>query len=107
MGLYPRKPGDTVTLCVPENPRLHGTIATVERAEPWGAHVEAPAAATGKFRALWSEMIDPVVVAGKFVVQGGQAGYTGDLCDNCGGCRMRRSGTCQLCEDCGETSGCS
>ena len=34
-------------------------------------------------------------------------GYTGRFCDICGGCRMTRSGTCEKCEDCGTTSGCS
>jgi hypothetical protein len=34
-------------------------------------------------------------------------GYTGNFCDDCGGARMTRSGTCEKCEDCGSTSGCS
>ena len=35
------------------------------------------------------------------------AGYTGNPCRTCGGLRMRRSGTCETCEDCFATSGCS
>lgn len=35
------------------------------------------------------------------------SGYTGDECPDCGGLRMRRNGTCTLCEDCGATTGCS
>lgn len=35
------------------------------------------------------------------------AGYTGNLCDSCGGSKMRRNGTCERCDDCGATSGCS
>jgi hypothetical protein len=34
-------------------------------------------------------------------------GYTGDECSNCGGMHMRISGHCMVCEDCGETTGCS
>ncbi len=49
-------PGDRVVLCVPENQRLHGGRGVVERVEEWGAHVAVPNAATGRFRALWSEM---------------------------------------------------
>lgn len=33
--------------------------------------------------------------------------YTGDLCPSCGSFRMERSGTCSVCRDCGETTGCS
>ncbi len=34
-------------------------------------------------------------------------GYTGETCPSCGSIRMRRSGTCAVCEDCGTTTGCS
>ncbi|MGB9913802.1 MAG: hypothetical protein ACPLRO_10600, partial [Candidatus Kapaibacteriota bacterium] len=34
-------------------------------------------------------------------------GYTGETCPACGSIRMRRSGTCAVCEDCGTTTGCS
>lgn len=33
-------------------------------------------------------------------------GYTGDQC-GCGSMRVRRNGSCTVCEDCGSTSGCS
>jgi len=36
-----------------------------------------------------------------------QQGYTGDQCDNCSGVRMKVSGHCTVCEDCGTTTGCS
>ncbi len=35
------------------------------------------------------------------------SGYTGDQCSNCYGVRMRRNGSCLMCEDCGTTTGCS
>jgi ribonucleoside-diphosphate reductase alpha chain len=36
-----------------------------------------------------------------------RAGYTGDGCASCSSMRVRRNGTCVVCEDCGTTSGCS
>ena len=36
-----------------------------------------------------------------------QSGFTGDQCTNCNGMRMRVSGHCQVCEECGTTTGCS
>lgn len=35
------------------------------------------------------------------------SGYTGNACSNCGSMRMRISGHCQVCEECGTTTGCS
>jgi hypothetical protein len=35
------------------------------------------------------------------------SGYTGDECITCGSARMRRNGTCLVCESCGATTGCS
>ena len=55
---------------------------------------DAPAAATGHYRALWSEM--------ELV----NAEYTGDCRDFCGSTRMRQAGACKVCEDCGESGGC-
>jgi ribonucleoside-diphosphate reductase alpha chain len=34
-------------------------------------------------------------------------GYTGEMCGSCGSSRVKRNGTCTVCEDCGTTSGCS
>ncbi len=35
------------------------------------------------------------------------AGYTGNSCDECGNFTMVRNGTCEKCDTCGATSGCS
>jgi ribonucleoside-diphosphate reductase alpha chain len=43
----------------------------------------------------------------KAFVASRQAGYTGDSCGSCGSMRVRRNGTCTVCDDCGSTSGCS
>ncbi len=34
-------------------------------------------------------------------------GYTGEPCPGCKSMRLKRNGTCLLCEDCGSTTGCS
>ncbi len=34
-------------------------------------------------------------------------GYTGDQCSQCGSMRLKRNGSCSVCEDCGATTGCS
>jgi hypothetical protein len=34
-------------------------------------------------------------------------GYTGNTCMTCGSARMKVSGHCEVCEDCGSTTGCS
>ena len=37
----------------------------------------------------------------------GQRLYDGSVCPNCSGTRMVKNGTCKVCLDCGETTGCS
>lgn len=37
----------------------------------------------------------------------GQFGFTGSLCSACGSASMVRAGTCELCQSCGTTTGCS
>lgn len=36
-----------------------------------------------------------------------QQGYTGNGCVSCGSARLKVSGHCEVCEDCGTTTGCS
>lgn len=36
-----------------------------------------------------------------------QSGYTGNQCVTCNSLRMKISGHCEVCEDCGSSSGCS
>lgn len=96
------KVGDSVVLFTPDNPRLHNKEARVESLQEWGANVMTIAAGTGRYRALYSEMIYDNRIAAP-----PDSGYTGDVCPTCQGSRMRRCGTCAICEDCGSTSGCS
>jgi ribonucleoside-diphosphate reductase alpha chain len=39
--------------------------------------------------------------------QAREAGFTGDICDDCGSSQMVRNGTCLKCNACGSTTGCS
>ncbi len=96
------QPGSRVRLLTPDNPRLHGATAQVVQIEEWGAHVLTSAAGSGRFRAFWHEM-EPLGENGHAKAQG----YTGDVCDQCGGSSMKRNGSCLVCADCGSTSGCS
>ncbi len=41
------------------------------------------------------------------VVEARTKGYTGEQCPNCGSMRVKRNGSCTVCDDCGTTSGCS
>ena len=34
-------------------------------------------------------------------------GYTGSMCGGCGSFKLKRNGACEVCLDCGATSGCS
>ncbi|MCU0330127.1 MAG: vitamin B12-dependent ribonucleotide reductase [Candidatus Kapabacteria bacterium] len=36
-----------------------------------------------------------------------ELGYTGEQCSNCQSSRLRRNGSCTVCDDCGTTTGCS
>ena len=36
-----------------------------------------------------------------------QQGFSGSICTGCGSLRMKRNGSCEVCLDCGATSGCS
>ena len=51
--------------------------------------------------------VEVKTVQSNFVAQSMSSMYTGDTCTNCNGVRMRRTGTCSTCEDCGTTSGCA
>jgi ribonucleoside-diphosphate reductase alpha chain len=48
-----------------------------------------------------SESIDSPLAQAKL------QGYTGSVCTGCGSTKMKRNGSCELCLDCGATSGCS
>ncbi|XAI96317.1 class II ribonucleotide reductase [Microcystis phage Mae-JY30] len=39
--------------------------------------------------------------------QAAHMGFTGNQCASCGSMQMVRNGTCEKCNDCGATTGCS
>ncbi len=75
-------PGDETVRSTPATPVA--SVSTGAPARPQGAMTRAEAADMSR-----------------------RAGYTGDGCGSCGSMRVRRNGTCVVCEDCGTTSGCS
>lgn len=50
---------------------------------------------------------DTLQVLNKTRTEAKRLGYTGEQCSSCGSMRVRRNGSCTICEDCGCTSGCS
>lgn len=84
---------------------------------------EAPAAAdlpeplvplsTYESEVVATEHVASVHVAPMNQAGARQMGYTGEMCTNavggavCGSMRVRKNGTCSLCDDCGGTTGCS
>lgn len=126
-------PGDRVFLNTPDNPYTHTHQAWIKEVTEWGAYVVTDATETKRFRALWEEMSKepPLSTPDDYPLetpcyQGPSAsdtvletqpptptfraremGYTGNVCPMCGGLRMVREGTCEKCQDCGQTTGCS
>ncbi len=98
--------GQEVILLVTENPRLNRQPARIVELCQWGAHVVCRAAATGRFRAVFTEMAPVGGNIHQHTTAMVESGYTGDVCQACGGLRMRRNGACLVCDDCGNNSGC-
>lgn len=61
---------------------------------------EADVAAAGKHFALTHKKLNAIKEAR-------DKGFTGNSCTACGSMQMVRSGTCEKCNDCGQTTGCS
>lgn len=94
--------GDRVRIVSPENPRLHHRFGRVKAVTEYGALVSTSAAGTGQYRALEAEL--EIITA---TTPAKEQGYTGDPCDICGSFRVKRTGPCTVCEECGSNSGCS
>lgn len=95
------RPGQRIRLRVPENARLDGAAAVVLEVTGYGARVRTPAAGSGEFRALFSEMVPEHGLANRL------AATTGDVCSCCEGSNMIRTGACATCLDCGTSGGCA
>lgn len=53
------------------------------------------------------EAVHMAEAASSKIAQAKQQGFTGSICSGCGSVRMKRNGSCEVCLDCGATSGCS
>jgi hypothetical protein len=56
-----------------------------------------------------SHMLQPVPASphGDRVAAAKQQGFTGAMCTQCSSLSMKRNGACEVCVDCGTTTGCS
>lgn len=78
------------------NPYLNGLLVTVVRYVcdgPRDYFLVATGVGSGEYRALAEELVDPEP--------------TGEACAMCSSMQLVRQGTCKLCLNCGETTGCS
>lgn len=51
--------------------------------------------------------VGTVTKVGSKLEQAKLQGFTGSICSGCGSVKMKRNGSCEVCLDCGATSGCS
>jgi ribonucleoside-diphosphate reductase alpha chain len=54
-----------------------------------------------------TEVVSKVEASEGKTVHAKLQGFTGTMCSGCGSMRMKRNGSCEVCLDCGATSGCS
>lgn len=60
-----------------------------------------------KTRREVTEGVNAVETGSGRMAQAKLQGYTGSMCSGCGSFKMKRNGSCEVCLDCGATSGCS
>ena len=53
------------------------------------------------------EAVQDATTAPSKIAVARQQGYTGSMCSGCGSFKVKRNGSCEVCIDCGATSGCS
>ena len=84
--------------------------STVTALKTSTAYKPEPGVAPAAFNAGEVEPVPfppPGQTSGQLRAQALMQGYTGDQCSNCNSMRMKVSGHCMVCEDCGTTTGCS
>ena len=69
--------------------------------------VDRGTAVKQKTEAEVAEAVARVEAAPSKLEQAKMQGYTGSICTGCGSVRVKRNGSCEVCLDCGATSGCS
>jgi ribonucleoside-diphosphate reductase alpha chain len=92
--------------------RLKGHSVVVCACRTPTGFLPCPASAQGSLIAVYPPSAYQAAMANpeprqphKLTVHSG-SGYTGSICDQCGSLRMRRTGTCETCMDCGNAGGC-
>jgi hypothetical protein len=94
--------GDRVRIVGSGNAVLEGAAGVVLELADYGALLDLPAAATGRYRAGWWELV-PLEAD-----RNGHAPATssGQFCDHCGSADLMRTGPCLTCRACGASGGC-
>ena len=72
-----------------------------------GAEIEAALASALFTDTAAKEAADAKAIAAERRAQAVMQGYTGNACSECQNFTMVRNGTCEKCDTCGSTSGCS
>jgi len=99
-----------VSVTVPTPPFVSLSAPAAEKPFTANPKLEPRLAAVGALAAAFSTAAAPFAAEAPRSMpmdQAKRAGYTGESCASCGSVRVRRNGTCVVCEDCGTTSGCS
>ena len=92
------------------NPVGASSRSTVTALKTSTAYKPEPGVAPAAFNAGELDPIPsppPGQDVGQLRAEAQMKGYTGDQCSNCNSMRMKVSGHCMVCEDCGTTTGCS
>ena len=93
------------------SPRQFGVISNIGDGATVMAmaasHPESTPSRVRKTRASLGKDVERRAAMHLRVHEATQLGYTGNLCEKCGSSQMVRSGACEKCENCGESSGCS
>lgn len=58
-------------------------------------------------RRVGSWVVSTAMMRDVVIEQAKLQGFTGSVCESCGSTKMKRNGSCEVCIDCGLTSGCS
>ncbi|MCF7844344.1 MAG: vitamin B12-dependent ribonucleotide reductase [Kiritimatiellales bacterium] len=69
--------------------------------------IDFEAAVEEKTRGELAEASEEVGIVETKLTMARQQGFTGSMCGNCGSLRVKANGSCEVCLDCGGTSGCS
>ncbi|MDD4318719.1 MAG: vitamin B12-dependent ribonucleotide reductase [Candidatus Peribacteraceae bacterium] len=82
--------------------RLH----VIDEGSPVG-HLDLGTMVEEKTKKEMDAAVEQVVESPSKTAQAKLQGFTGSQCSGCGSMKMKRNGSCEVCLDCGATSGCS